>query len=250
MNMLQKVTNTFQGWDGGHHSWVEGKGSFPKEWRVRAELRRMQSWKGKWGGGYSRLYLGNSDPPVGLQYSVQKGQQRKEWNEIDYSIFIFRSLQSWMHAHDNKARKQLAKTSGSLGSPGLQRGFRSLFWPFTFESVLYFFFICLFIYLFLEQHPQHMEVPRLGVESELQLPAYTTDTAMWDLSFVCALHQSSRQCWILNSLSEARGRTHNLMVPSQICFCCATTGTQVFKLLQYSASQILSWDLTLPVSTS
>ena len=25
-----------------------------------------------------------------------------------------------------------------------------------------------------------MEVPRLGVESELQLPAYTTVTAMWD----------------------------------------------------------------------
>ena len=25
-----------------------------------------------------------------------------------------------------------------------------------------------------------MEVPRLGVKSELQLPAYTTATAMWD----------------------------------------------------------------------
>ena len=25
-----------------------------------------------------------------------------------------------------------------------------------------------------------MEVPRLGVESELQLPAYTTAIAMWD----------------------------------------------------------------------
>ena len=31
--------------------------------------------------------------------------------------------------------------------------------------------------LFLELHLQHMEVPRLGVESELQLPAYTTATA-------------------------------------------------------------------------
>ena len=29
-------------------------------------------------------------------------------------------------------------------------------------------------------HLWHMEVPRLGVESELQLPAYTTATAMQD----------------------------------------------------------------------
>ena len=35
------------------------------------------------------------------------------------------------------------------------------------------FIITIFIYLvFSEQHPWHMEVPRLGVESELQTPAY------------------------------------------------------------------------------
>ena len=39
------------------------------------------------------------------------------------------------------------------------------------------------------------------------------------------LHHSSRQCRILNPLSEARDRTCNLMVPSRIHFCCATTGT-------------------------
>ena len=39
----------------------------------------------------------------------------------------------------------------------------------------------------------HMEVPRLGVESELQLPAYITATAMPDPSCVCDLHHSSRQ---------------------------------------------------------
>ena len=38
-------------------------------------------------------------------------------------------------------------------------------------------FIYLFIYCFLGLHLQHMEVPRLGVESELQLPAYTTAMA-------------------------------------------------------------------------
>ena len=70
-----------------------------------------------------------------------------------------------------------------------------------------------------------MEVLRLGVESELQLLAYATAIAMWNLSCVCDLHHSSWQCWILNPLSKARDRTHNLMVTSQICFHCAATGT-------------------------
>ena len=40
---------------------------------------------------------------------------------------------------------------------------------------LSFFFFFFFFYLGL--HLQHMEVPRLGVESEIQLPAYTTAIA-------------------------------------------------------------------------
>ena len=67
-----------------------------------------------------------------------------------------------------------------------------------------------------------MVVPRLGVISELQLPA--TATAKRDLSCICDLHHSSRHCQILNPVSEARDRTRNLMVPSRICFCCTTTG--------------------------
>ena len=61
-----------------------------------------------------------------------------------------------------------------------------------------------------------MEVPRLGVESELQLPAYTTATAIQDPSLVCDLHHSSWQHWILNSLSGARDQTCILMDPSQV----------------------------------
>ena len=56
-----------------------------------------------------------------------------------------------------------------------------------------------------------MEVSRLGVESELQLLACTTATATLDTSCVCDLHHSSQQCQILNPLSKARDRTHNLM---------------------------------------
>ena len=63
--------------------------------------------------------------------------------------------------------------------------------------------ISLFFCLFLEPHPWHMEVPRLGVESELQLPACATATAMPDLIRVCDLHHSSRQYPILKLLSEA-----------------------------------------------
>ena len=49
-----------------------------------------------------------------------------------------------------------------------------------------------FLFCILRLHPQHVEVPRLGVQSELQLPVYTTATATWDLSHVCNLHHSSR----------------------------------------------------------
>ena len=73
-----------------------------------------------------------------------------------------------------------------------------------------------------------MEVPRLGVESELQLPA--TATATWDLSCVCNLHYSSRQCWIPNPLNEARDGTCVLMDTSQIRFSCATTVTLEFTI--------------------
>ena len=41
------------------------------------------------------------------------------------------------------------------------------------------FFVCYFVFLGL--HLRHMEVPRLGVESELQLPAYSTTTVTPDL---------------------------------------------------------------------
>ena len=80
----------------------------------------------------------------------------------------------------------------------------------------------------------HVEDPRLRVKSKLQLPAYTTATATRDLSGVCNLCHSSWQCWILNPLSKARDQTHNLMVPSRICFHCAMTGTPQIVVLSQS----------------
>ena len=56
-----------------------------------------------------------------------------------------------------------------------------------------------------------MELPSLGIQSELQLLACTTATAMSNPSHIFDLHHSSRQCRILNPLSEAKDQTHNLM---------------------------------------
>ena len=63
---------------------------------------------------------------------------------------------------------------------------------------------------FLGPCPGHMEIPMLGAESQLLLLAYTTATATPDLSYVCDLHCSSKQCWILNPLIEARDGIHVL----------------------------------------
>ena len=82
-----------------------------------------------------------------------------------------------------------------------------------------------FFFGFLEPHLWHMEVPRLRIESELKLMAYTTAVAMWDLSLICHLRHSSRQLQILNPLSKARGQIHILLDTSQAHYCWATKGT-------------------------
>ena len=55
--------------------------------------------------------------------------------------------------------------------------------------------------------------------------AHATATAMPDPSCICNLQHTSLQHRILNPLSKARDRTHNIMVPSWICFLCATMRT-------------------------
>ena len=95
-----------------------------------------------------------------------------------------------------------------------------------YEHVFIYLFIFLFfVFCLFRATRQHMEVPRLGVEWELYLLAYTTATAMSDPSHICSLHHSSQQHWILNPLIEARDQACNLMVPSQIHFYCAMMGT-------------------------
>ena len=52
-------------------------------------------------------------------------------------------------------------------------------------ETLRFLFCFVLLFSFLGPHVGHMEVPRLGVESELPLRAYTIATATPDLSLVC-----------------------------------------------------------------
>ena len=67
------------------------------------------------------------------------------------------------------------------------------------------------LFVFLGPYPWHMEVPRLGVQSEHKSPAYSRARAkkhgIWATSEI--------QCWILN-LSEARDPTNILMDASRV----------------------------------
>ena len=64
---------------------------------------------------------------------------------------------------------------------------------------------------FLGLHLGHVEVPRLGVKSRLQLPAYATATATEDPSRACDLRHSLSQRQICSPLSQARDWTCDLM---------------------------------------
>ena len=74
----------------------------------------------------------------------------------------------------------------------------------------------IYILLFFRVHLHQTEVPRLGVESELQLLSYVTAMATPDPSPICDLHHSLQQCWILNPLSKAGDRTHILVDTSWV----------------------------------
>ena len=64
-----------------------------------------------------------------------------------------------------------------------------------------------------------MDVPRLGVELELQLLATAMAMATLNLSFICDLHHRSRQCQILNPRIKARDQTFILMDTSWVRYC-------------------------------
>ena len=69
-------------------------------------------------------------------------------------------------------------------------------------------FVCVHVCVcvsFLGLHPRHMEIPRLGVKSELWLLAYTT------------AHSNAR--FVLNPMNKVRDGTCLLMDTSQVRYC-------------------------------
>ena len=96
------------------------------------------------------------------------------------------------------------------------------FLRYSFLTIVPFFF-----FFFLGPQLQHMEVPTLGVESELQLQAYNKATATRDPSHIHDPHCSSRQCGVPNPLSETRDQTLILMDTSP-----------VLNLLSYSQNSL------------
>ena len=88
----------------------------------------------------------------------------------------------------------------------------SPFLPLLVDWVWDWTLLCSFFSVsFLGSYLEHMEVPRLGVKSELQLLAYTTAIATWDLRHICNLCHSFQQHQILNPRSMARDRISPLM---------------------------------------
>ena len=67
-------------------------------------------------------------------------------------------------------------------------------------------------FCFLGPHPWHMELPSLGVEVEIQLPAYTTATVGAEPPL-----QPTPQLMAMPPLNEARGPACILMDPSWVC---------------------------------
>ena len=99
---------------------------------------------------------------------------------------------------------------------------------------------CFCLFSFLGPHLQHMEILRFGVELELQLLAYTTATALQDLSGICNLDHSLPQCQILNPLSEARDQTHILMGTRWVHNPLSHNGSSLHSLLLVKYAGLLS----------
>ena len=91
------------------------------------------------------------------------------------------------------------------------------------KTELFFFLLTYFvlteIFFFFRATPWHMEAPRLEVELEVQLPAYTIATAVQHPSRIFNLHHISwGQCQIFNPLREAKNGICVLMDASWACY--------------------------------
>ena len=68
----------------------------------------------------------------------------------------------------------------------MERKKRRTYSSFSFSFFLGFFFFFFFFFGFLEPHPRHVGIPRLGVESELQLPSWQQQIRAMSVTYITA----------------------------------------------------------------
>ena len=123
----------------------------------------------------------------------------------DYDLsLVFSSYRFFSFFHSSPNQVGVTMNSNYMDSEVMTCNSNFSLCQFNFFIILFILFFCYSFFFPQGPHLWHMEVPRLGVQSELQLLAYTRATTAQDLSHVCNLHYSSQQCRILNPLSKAR----------------------------------------------
>ena len=107
----------------------------------------------------------------------------------------------------------------------MQQSIMKIFLLFFLPSFLPSFLSFFLFFIFLEPHPRHMKVPRLGVTSELWLPAYTTAMQVWPVTYT-KTYWNTRSLihWARPGIKPA-SQTCILMDASQFRFCWAMMGT-------------------------
>ena len=92
--------------------------------------------------------------------------------------------------------------------------------------IFFIFYFIFFLFYFIFLHFRAALAAYGGSQArDLQMLAYTTATAMQDLSYICNLPHGSQQHRIIDPLSKTRDQTSILMDTSWIRFHCTIMGT-------------------------
>ena len=117
----------------------------------------------------------------------------KQWNRVLSNDYFCPGPPLWFKLYMSSIVADIYTYSLSPSPRCGQFAFRGgiLFLSCYFKLFLFYFLFNFFVIL--GPQPWHMEIPKLGVQAELQLPAYTTATATPYPSHISDLHHSLQQ---------------------------------------------------------